>query len=42
MKWNGMVQRIRKVKKNDKMKWNGMGKMGRPNGGLIVFAPGFD
>ena len=31
MKWNGMVQRIRKVEKNEKMKWNGIVEMGGAN-----------
>ena len=29
-----MVWRIKKVKKNEKMEWNGMRKMGIPNKGL--------
>ena len=32
-----MVWRIRKVEKNEKMKWNGMGEMGKPNKGLKLY-----
>ena len=31
MEWNGIVWRIRKVEKNKKIEWSGMGKMGTPN-----------
>ena len=30
-KKNGMIWRIRKVEKNEKIKWNGMGEMGYTN-----------
>ena len=36
MEWNGMIWRIRKVEKNEKIEWNGMGKMGKPNKGLVI------
>ena len=38
MEWNGMVWRIRKVEKKEKKKeWNGMGKMGTPTKGLMLW-----
>ena len=38
MEWNGIVWRIKKVEKNEKMEWTRIGEIDRPNKWLIFIA----